>query len=114
MGSPRYMAPEIARSEEYNLQSEVYTVSLLIHEVLLLQKPYDELPIECHGEYVHFDISPGYRPPIRTCWNWPTELTELLQRGWNANIQLRPSMKELHSTLKRVLPKLLSLQQQQQ
>jgi hypothetical protein len=107
MGSPRYMAPETARSEQYNLRSEVYTVCLLIHEVLLLQKPYDELPPEKHGELVHFDINPGYRPEIRSCWNWPIELEELFHRGWSADIQQRPSMKELHTKLKRTLPKLL-------
>ena len=107
MGSPRYMAPEIARGEAYNLRSEVYTVCLLIHEVLTLTKPYDELPPEHHGQSVHFDI-PGYRPPIREIWNWPTELRQLLERGWG-DIRQRPSMKEVHSVLKRALPKLLSL-----
>ena len=112
MGSPRYMAPEIARSEDYNLQSEVYTVSLLVHEVLTLQKPYEELPPEKHSELVHYDCC--YRPPIRDCWHWPFELIEVLHRGWNANIHVRPSMNEFHSTLKHTLPKLLVLQRQQQ
>jgi len=104
MGSPRYMAPEIARNEPYNLRSEVYTVCLLIHEVLTLQKPYDELAPEDHGKLVHFDL-PGYRPPVFTEWNWPTELEDVLHKGWG-EISQRPSMKEVHSVLKRALPKL--------
>jgi len=104
MGSPRYMAPEIARGEPYNLRSEVYTVCLLIHEVLTLQKPYDELAPEDHGKLVHFDL-PGYRPPVFSEWNWPTELEEVLQSGWG-EIHFRPSIKDVHSVLKKALPKI--------
>jgi len=104
MGSPRYMAPEIARGEPYNLKSEVYTVALLIHEILTLQKPYDELQPENHSKLVHFDL-PGYRPPIFPGWKWPTELEEVLHRGWG-DITQRPSMKEVNSVLKRALPKI--------
>jgi serine/threonine protein kinase len=104
MGSPRYMAPEIARGEPYNLRSEVYTVCLLVHEVLTLKKPYDELAPENHSKLVHFDF-PGYRPPVFSEWEWPTELEDVLHRGWGG-INQRPSMKEVHSVLKRALPKL--------
>ena len=104
MGSPRYMAPEIARGELYNLKSEVYTVCLLVHEVLTLQKPYDELAPEDHGKLVHFDI-PGYRPPVYPEWEWPAELEEVLHLGWG-EITHRPSMKDVHSVLKRALPKI--------
>lgn len=104
MGSPRYMAPEIARGEPYNLKSEVYTVTLLVHEVLTLQKPYEELAPEDHGKLVHFDL-PGYRPPIFSEWKWPAELEDALHKGFG-DITQRPSMKELHSVLKKALPKL--------
>ncbi len=104
MGSPRYMAPEIARGDAYNLKSEVYTVCLLVHEVLTLQKPYDELAPEDHGKLVHFDI-PGYRPPINPEWEWPAELEEVLHLGWG-EIAYRPSMKDVHSVLKKALPKI--------
>lgn len=106
MGSPRYMAPEIARGEPYNLRSEAYTVCLLVHEVLTLQRPYDELLPEHHGKLVHTD-TPGYRPPIRKSWNWPPELGRVLESGWGDKHQ-RPSMKEVHSVLKMVLPELLA------
>ena len=104
MGSPRYMAPEIARGERYNLKSEVYTVCLLVHEVLTLQKPYDELAPEDHGQLVHFD-RPGYRPPIFHEWNWPQKLKELLRSGFG-DISERPNMKEVNSILKMSLPQL--------
>lgn len=105
MGSPRYMAPEIARGEAYNLRSEVYTVCLLVHEVLTLRKPYDELPPEDHGRLVHFE-RPGYRPPLPGHWNWPADLNEVLSRGWG-DISARPSMREVHGVLRRSLPSLL-------
>ncbi len=104
MGSPRYMAPEIARGEAYNLKSEVYTVCLLVHEVLTLQKPYDELAPEDHSKLVHFDL-PGYRPPIYSEWEWPAELEEVLHLGWG-DISQRPSMKDVHSVLKKALPRI--------
>jgi len=104
MGSPRYMAPEVARGEPYNLRTEVYTVCLLVHEVLTLQKPYDELAPEDHGKLVHFD-KPGYRPPIFSEWMWPTELEGLLRTGFG-EITQRPSMREVHSIMKKALPKI--------
>jgi hypothetical protein len=98
------MAPEVARGEPYNLRTEVYTVCLLVHEVLTLQKPYDELAPEDHGKLVHFD-KPGYRPPIFSEWMWPTELEGLVRMGFG-EITQRPSMREVHSILKKALPKI--------
>merc|ERR1712176_669500 len=59
---------------------------------------------EDHGKLVHFNL-PGYRPPIFSDWKWPSELEEILHMGWG-DINQRPSMKEVHSVLKRALPKI--------
>merc|ERR1712176_1568807 len=39
VGSPRYMSPECARREPYNLKADVYSYAVLAHQILTLQKP---------------------------------------------------------------------------
>ena len=38
MGSPRWMAPEVAMGKSYNLTADVYSFSLLCHELLSLEQ----------------------------------------------------------------------------
>jgi serine/threonine protein kinase len=89
VGSPRYMSPECARGEEYNLKSDVYTFGLLCHELISLEKPYDDLPAGQHDEMVFYN---GARPFIPL--GWSKELTQLLSRCWSDDLAIRPTMEE--------------------
>ena len=41
-GTPRYMAPEVALSKPYNESCDLYSLGLLLWQILNLKKPYDE------------------------------------------------------------------------
>jgi serine/threonine protein kinase len=99
VGSTRYMSPECARGEEYNLKADVYTFALLCHELISLEKPYDDLPSGQHDELVFFA---GVRPIVPNAW--PQEVRSLLQRCWSDGISSRPTMEETHQILEKELP----------
>lgn len=102
VGSPRYMCPECARGEEYNLKADVYTYTLLLHELLTLEKPYDDISNEDHDDFVFYK---GLRPTVPSYLS--SKLKRLLQRGWSEKLQSRPTMAALTCVLEQELPLLL-------
>ncbi|KAL3903242.1 MAG: hypothetical protein SGARI_005465, partial [Bacillariaceae sp.] len=51
VGSRRYIAPEVARREPYNLKSDVYSFGLIVWEMLSLHKPYAEFEANAQFNY---------------------------------------------------------------
>lgn len=88
-GSPRYMAPEIAKGEPYNLKADVYSYSLICHEVMTLKKPFGTIASAKHDQAVFFD---GVRPEISK--SWPIGFANFLKRSWSTNVSGRPTMEE--------------------
>merc|ERR1712176_864085 len=90
VGSPRYMSPECARREPYNLKADVYSFAVLAHQILTLQKPYDDITDEDHDELVFFK---GVRPFIPA--GLPTTTKDLLAKSWSHTISDRPNMETI-------------------
>jgi serine/threonine protein kinase len=107
VGSPRYMAPEIMLGKKYNLSADVYTFSLLAHQLLTLDKPYDDLPL---GSFEKLVCMEGVRPSLPT--TWPKGLQSVLECCWSRSVSHRPEMSGVHSILQKQLP-LLAVSQQQ-
>jgi len=87
VGSPRYMSPECARREPYNLKADVYSFAVLAHQILTLQKPYDDVTDEDHDELVFVK---GVRPFIPV--GLPNTTKELFNYSWSHTISERPNM----------------------
>jgi len=87
VGSPRYMSPECARREPYNLKADVYSYAVLAHQILTLQKPYDDVTDEDHDELVFYK---GVRPYLPAAL--PKNTKQLLYCAWSHDISERPSM----------------------
>lgn len=94
VGSPRYMSPECARREPYNLKADVYSYAVLAHQILTLQKPYDDISDEDHDEFVFYK---GVRPHLPVAL--PNNTKQLLHCAWSHNISDRPSMETVRQTL---------------
>jgi hypothetical protein len=88
-GSPRYMAPEIAKGEPYNLKADVYSYSLICHEVMTLKKPFGTIASAKHDQAVFFD---GVRPEIPR--SWPRGFVNFLKRSWSTDVVGRPTIEE--------------------
>ncbi|CAB9501500.1 Protein kinase [Seminavis robusta] len=95
-GSLRYMSPEVARSEPYNLTADVYSFGLLLWQICSLQLPYDGMNRQDHSELV---VHGNERPQLDS--NWSTPLRILMKRAWEPDPLVRPSMDSIYKILKR-------------
>mmetsp|Transcript_8914 Transcript_8914/g.18521 ORF Transcript_8914/g.18521 Transcript_8914/m.18521 type:complete len:554 (+) Transcript_8914:136-1797(+) len=94
VGSPRYMSPEVAKREPYNLKADVYSYAVLAHQIITLQKPYDDISDEDHDELV---FHKGVRPFLPAAM--PSHTKELLSKAWSANISERPNMETIRQMM---------------
>jgi len=95
-GSLRYMAPEVALSEPYNLTADVYSFGLLLWQVSSLELPYDGMKRSDHSKHV---VRGNERPHLDSAWSTPLRI--LMKRAWEADPALRPSFKSMARILKR-------------
>lgn len=95
-GSLRYMAPEVARCEPYNLTADVYSFGLLLWQVCSLQLPYDGMNRQDHSELV---VHGNERPPLDSSWSTPLRI--LMKRAWEPDPSARPSMDSIYKILRR-------------
>lgn len=106
IGSPRYMSPECARGEPYNLKSDVYTFALLVHELLSLEKPYEDIAACDHLYSVFMN---GARPVVPR--SWPQAIQTLLQTAWSDDIKTRPKMQQVYQILVKEIPLMVAEKQ---
>jgi serine/threonine protein kinase len=97
VGTRRYCAPEVVLGEGYNLQVDVYSMALVIYEMLTQTKPFEVMGPESHRVLV---AEGGQRPDLPNAW--ATELQDLLECGWSAKPFDRPTMKEFRLRLARL------------
>jgi serine/threonine protein kinase len=89
-----YIAPEILRGKPHTLASDVYSLGVIINEIITVIPPFNNLP---HDHYLALDICRGLRPNIRE--ETPDSLKELIKKCWDANPENRPSSGEIFHTL---------------
>jgi serine/threonine protein kinase len=94
VGSARYMSPECGLGHEYNRKADVYSFSLLLYELLSLEKPYQNIKSYDH-EHAVFQI--GARPIIPE--EWPSSIRDLLEAGWSQEAKSRPDMQSVYGIL---------------
>ncbi|KAG7345292.1 serine/threonine protein kinase [Nitzschia inconspicua] len=87
VGTRRYCAPEVVLGHAYNLQADVYSMAIVVHEMMSHNKPFGVIGPESHRVLV---ADGGQRPAMPH--SWPTSLQKLLRRGWAASLQDRPTM----------------------
>ncbi|CAB4407337.1 unnamed protein product [Rhizophagus irregularis] len=95
-----YMAPEILRGEQHTLASDVYSLGIIMNEIVTVTPPFNNQP---HDLFLVLDICRGLRPnTIRTettetsnSLNFLKELNKLIERCWDANSINRPTSGEV-------------------
>jgi len=93
-GSPRYMAPEVAKSEPYNLSADVFSFGIIFWQVMSLDTPFAKFDSEQHHEVV---VERGYRPACSKAW--PKEWKILMRESWSPRIEVRPTFEKIHRSL---------------
>ena len=94
-GTKRYMSPECGRFEHYGLSSDVYAFSLLLWEILAMERPYAKLTAKDFSEKVYFG---SMRPTIPS--KWPRAIRELLPDCWTNEKNERPTMETVANVLR--------------
>lgn len=89
-GTPRYMAPEVARpqqQQDYGFPADVYSFSIVLWELVTLQRAFRNITSmeKFHRQVVHR----GVRPKVPCSSSQPL-LATLLQEGWSSNPDDRP------------------------
>jgi serine/threonine protein kinase len=95
-GSLRYMAPEVARSDPYNLSADVYGFGLLLWQICSLDLPYDGMNRQDHSELVVYG---NERPAVDSSWSTPLRI--LMKRSWEQDPFIRPAMDSIYKILRR-------------
>jgi len=95
-GSLRYMAPEVARSDPYNLSADVYGFGLLLWQICSLELPYDGMNRQEHSDLV---VNGNERPEINPGWSTPLRI--LMKRAWESDPLARPAMDSIYKILRR-------------
>jgi serine/threonine protein kinase len=94
-GSRRFMAPEVALGQPYNLSADIYSFSILFWELVALEKAFGKLSQEEHREKV---IKKNDRPPLKR--DWKPAIQQILQNCWKRNPMERTNATELCKQLK--------------
>ena len=94
-GTLIYMAPEVQRNQPYGTAVDVYSLSILIQQVLSLEScpfdPEDEVGIR------RAVMDQGFRPTVPEAW--PEALRELLPQMWTEDASQRPSAQAVATSL---------------
>lgn len=97
-GSRRYMAPEVAREEAYNHTVDIYSLGILLWEIMEEKKAFDGYSLETHDIMV---AQVGERPEINE--NWPEPVSQLIEKCWAHNCRKRPQSDVLCITIKTLM-----------
>ncbi|POG70338.1 kinase-like domain-containing protein [Rhizophagus irregularis DAOM 181602=DAOM 197198] len=89
-----YMAPEVLRGHQYTKAADIYSFGIIMNEFLSEEIPYGDIS---HDEFLAVKICKGQRPKISE--DVPKLLTDLIFKCWDAEIENRPTAKELYQKL---------------
>mmetsp|Transcript_49719 Transcript_49719/g.50107 ORF Transcript_49719/g.50107 Transcript_49719/m.50107 type:complete len:389 (-) Transcript_49719:416-1582(-) len=94
-GSLRYMAPEVAKCQPYNLTADSYSYGIMLWQLLAIESPYANYSVKMHADLV---VQKSYRPAVQK--SWPLSWGILLRRCWSASINDRPALEDIQSSLR--------------
>src|SRR5436190_10214947 len=85
-----YVAPEVLRGSQYTKAADIYSFGIIMNELMSEEIPYHNIP---HDQILTFSICKGLRPKISE--DTPKLLADLIIKCWDANVEIRPTVKEL-------------------
>ena len=111
-GTPSYIAPEVLMGREYGVKADVYSLGVLINEMLATVAPYDDTPLAQLGlPAFEAAVMSGGRPKLAECHN--SALTQLVMDCWQTDADGRPTVESIMKTLERIDRDMQTQQQQQ-
>ena len=89
-GSPVYMAPELMERKEYTNKVDVYAFGIMAYEIVTGILAYDDIATV---QELVTQVCMGLRPLIPKAV--PSNYSSLMVKCWSADVQERPSFKEI-------------------
>ncbi|CAB4380116.1 unnamed protein product [Rhizophagus irregularis] len=89
-----YVAPEILRGEDFTSAADVYSFSMIMWHISTGIPPFHD---KSHNNQLAIDICNGTRPKILP--KIPKSFSTLMERCWDADPLLRPSVQEITAML---------------
>ncbi|GBC06547.1 hypothetical protein RclHR1_00690037 [Rhizophagus clarus] len=100
-----YVAPEILRRHQYTKAADIYSFGIIMNEFLSEEIPFNDIP---HDEFLAIQICKGHRPKISE--DVPKLLADLIIKCWDAEIENRPTAKELYQLLKKWVDEIINIE----
>jgi serine/threonine-protein kinase TNNI3K len=91
VGTPRYMAEEVACSQHYGFAADVYSYSILLWEVLTTRVPFSKAKSVDHLRKLVYIKK--HRPSLQKIASHSVQ--KLLRRGWHPDPSKRPTMEKI-------------------
>jgi serine/threonine protein kinase len=103
-GSPRYMAPEVSLSQPYNESVDVYSLSIIIHEIITGFPSFRGIPLVKFQEMI---VKENQRPGLDydeygRALNLHPRMRALLASSWSSAMNERPPIEEVLTTLSEI------------
>ncbi|RHZ82886.1 hypothetical protein Glove_103g149 [Diversispora epigaea] len=108
-GNLPYVAPEVQCGQIYTTKSDIYSIGILMWEVITGETPYGDHE---HDTDLAFAIVSGYRPTISE--NIPLEYATLMKQCWDANPDNRPDVITLNEKMESLIKSLYEEMDKQQ
>jgi serine/threonine protein kinase len=91
-GTARYEAPEVFFNDPYNLKADVYSFSVVLWEMMCLQKPFAKCKLrkECQQ---------ALTKSLVINRRWPLQIQDIIKSGLSRDLSARPTMSEVHDAL---------------
>ena len=91
LGTGYYMSPELVKEEEYDRRVDVWAVNTILYKMLTKTYYFDG---RTRNQLDNNIINQKFRIPSRFKNSWPSEVKDLLQRGYIKDFRRRPTMLE--------------------
>ena len=104
VGTTKYMSPEVCLGRSYNDKADVYSLALVIWEMMALEKPYKSV---CKAKHRSVVTEQRLRPPLQR--DWPSGVQSLLECAWAEAPCERPTMRQIHDWLEQLVSRLQTL-----
>ena len=112
VGTLRYMAPEVAMHQPYNVAADVYSWAMVCYETLSLEKPFNGWTRDMHANLV---CNQGLRPDTVNCLGMvPPEMGVLLEHCWSSLAVKRPPTHQIPAQVQLIRDKQLLVLEEQQ
>ncbi|GAB1228000.1 hypothetical protein ENUP19_0368G0009 [Entamoeba nuttalli] len=99
IGSPIYMAPEVLNREHYKMESDIYSFSMTMLQIITWQDPFPKSEFKFPWKIAEF-ISTGKRPVI--IQEVEEDIKEIIEKSWKQEPKERITIDEIVRMLETV------------